>query len=196
MDEVGPAGLLRDRGRALSEDMTDGSWTRNGGDIPTRILLETFSADHAAPLHDLLRTARTGDLKALSEILEQVRMADAPAWPGVERMLVVAVPGHRPGPANALVLAVAGALALAHGWDYGRDALRRIRPSPESKEGGARDAAGEAATLDWRAAPETAAIVLVDDVIRTGTTLAACLTAIRAAGDVRPVFAAVLAARA
>lgn len=176
--------------------MTDGSWTGNRGDIPTRILLGTFSADHAAPLHDLLRTARTGDVKAISEILEQVRIADSPAWPGVESVLVVAVPGHRPGPANALVLAVAGALALAHGWDHGHDALRRISLSPEAKADGARDAAGEAATLDWQAAPEAAAIVLVDDVIRTGTTLAACLTAIRAAGDVRPVFAAVLAARA
>jgi predicted amidophosphoribosyltransferase len=176
--------------------MSDGSWTGDRGDIPTRILLGTFSTDHSAPLHDLLRTARTGDVKAISEILERVRIADTLAWPAVERVLVVAVPGHRTGPANGLVLAVAGALALAHGWDQGRDALRRIRPSPEAKAGGARDAAGEAATLDWQAAPEAGTIVLVDDVIRTGTTLAACLTAIRTAGDVRPVFAAVLAARA
>jgi predicted amidophosphoribosyltransferase len=44
-------------------------------------------------------------------------------------------------------------------------------------------------------APGGAAIVLVDDVLRSGTTLAACSMAIRVAGDGRPLFAVVVAKR-
>jgi phosphoribosylpyrophosphate synthetase len=164
-------------------------------DVPTRILLGSFSADRADQLHDLLRVARAGDADAMSAILDRLRSAAPSVWPGIDGAVVLAVPGHLPGPANPLVLAVADDLAAARGWDHRRDALRRVRPSPQAKSGAARDAAAEAETLVWVPAPGGTAIVLIDDVIRTGATLAACATAIRAAGDPRQVVAIVLAAR-
>ena len=163
--------------------------------VPTQILLGSFSADRTEPLHDLLRAARAGDANAMWEVLERVRNATAPAWLAIDDAVLVAVPGHAPGPANPLVLAVADALAVAHDWDHQRDALRRVRLGPEGKTGAERDATAESSTIEWKPVRGRAAIVLVDDVIRTGTTLDACLMAIRATGDLRPVFAMVIAAR-
>ena len=166
--------------------------------VPTRVLLGSFSADRLDPLHDLLRAARTGDESALCAVLDRARNAAVAPWPGVDGAVVVAVPAHLPGPANPLVVAVADAVADVDRWEHRRDALRRIRPGPEGKSADARDARdawAEATTLVWAPAPGGTAIVLVDDVVRTGTTLAACLLAIRAAGDLRPVLAAVLAER-
>jgi predicted amidophosphoribosyltransferase len=161
--------------------------------MPIAILLGTISSAVDDPLHDLVRAARTGDAAAFSEVIDRVRLLAPDTWPDVRSAVVAGVPGHRPGPANRLVLAVAEELAGARGWSHARDALRRIRPAPEAKAGGTRDARKEAHTLAWAPAIGGGAIVLVDDVVRSETTLDACAAAIRAASDHRPVVAVAVA---
>jgi predicted amidophosphoribosyltransferase len=161
--------------------------------MPIAILLGTISTAVDDPLHDLVRAARTGDAAAFSEVIDRVRLLAPDTWPDIRSAVVAGVPGHRPGPANRLVLAVAEELAGARGWSHARDALRRIQPAPEAKTGGIRAAPAEAATLAWATPPEGIAIVLVDDVVRSGTTLDACAAAIRAASDQRPIVAVAVA---
>lgn len=175
--------------------MTDDIEPRPRAAVPTRILLGSFSADDPDPLHDLLRAARAGDANALAQMIDRVRIAAPEVWPEVRGAIVIAVPGHLPGPANQFVVAVAETLATVRGWDHRRDSLRRMRPAPEAKTGAPRDQTAEATTLGWAPHVQGTAIVLVDDVIRSGTTLAACSRAIRATGDPRRVVAIVLAAR-
>lgn len=173
--------------------MTDDARAARG--VPIAILLGAISGALDDPVHALVRAARTGDAGALSTVIHQVRLAAPHLWPDIHSAVVAGVPGHRPGPANQLVLAVADELAGIRGWDHAPDALQRIRPAPEAKAGGPRDPQAEAATLEWVRAPRGAAIVLVDDVRRSGSTLRACATTIHAAGDHRPIFAIAIAAR-
>lgn len=142
-----------------------------------------------------MRAARAGDRAATAEVIDRVRRAALVAWPEIHSAVVVAVPGHRPGPANRLNLAVAGELAAIRGWRHVRDGLRRRRAVPEAKAGGPRDPSTDAATLEWVPAGRDDAIVLLDDVIRTGLTLQACAASIRAAGDRRRLVALAIAAR-
>jgi phosphoribosylpyrophosphate synthetase len=163
--------------------------------MPIAILLGTISTASDDRLHALVQAARAGDAVALSTVIDQVRLAALDLWPDIHSAVVAGVPGHRPGPANPLVLAVGDELAGIRGWDYAPDALRRISPAPEAKAGGPRDSLAEASTLEWVGAPRGASIVLVDDVVRSGSTLRACATTIHAAGDHRPIFAIAIAAR-
>jgi hypothetical protein len=174
----------------VTDDRVPGS-----ANVATRILLGTFSAGLADPLHVLVRAARTGDHVAVSEVIDRVRLVAWAAWPDIESAVVVAVPGHLPGPANPLILEVADELAVIRGWRHVRDALRRISPAPEAKAGGAHDAAADAATIAWEPAQGYEAVVLLDDVVHTGATLRSCAASIRAAGDRRRLVAMALAAR-
>lgn len=162
----------------------------------TRVLLGTFAADHVDPLHLLIRAARAGDRVAVSEVIDRVRGAAWTAWPEIESAVLVAVPGHRAGPPNRLNLEVASELALIRHWNHAPGTLRRTRRAPEAKAGGPRDAMADATTMEWVSAREDEAIILVDDVVRTGLTLQSCATSIRAAGDHRRLVALALAARA
>jgi predicted amidophosphoribosyltransferase len=164
--------------------------------VATRVMLGSFSAGRAEPLHELIRAARTGNRAAISEVIELVRPGAWNAWPELRSAIVVAVPGHLPGPANRLLLDIADELAIIRGWHHVHDALRRISPSPEAKAGGPRDPSAVATTIAWESAPGSeAAIILLDDVLHTGATLRSCAASIRATGDDRQLVALVLAAR-
>jgi len=163
--------------------------------VPIAILLGTITGASDDRLHDLIRAARTGDAAALSTVIDRVRLVAREIWPDIRSAEVAGVPGHRPGPVNPLVLAVTHELAGIRGWDHAPGALQRIRPAPEAKVAGSRDPQAEAATLEWVRANRGAAIVLVDDVLRSGSTLRACATAIHATGERRPIFAIAIAAR-
>lgn len=175
--------------------MSDVDHGPNPAAVATRILLGTFSADLADPLHALVRAARAGDPTALSDVIDRIRLVAWTAWPEIVSAVIVAVPGHRPGPANRLLLEVADELAVIRGWNHVRDALRRCRPAAEAKAGDPRDASADATTLEWVPARGGAAIILLDDVVRTGTTLRACAESIRVAGDRRRLVALAVAAR-
>jgi hypothetical protein len=162
-------------------------------DVPTAILLGSFSLDGDDPLHDLVRSARTGDPEAVLEALRQVRRSITAVWPEVTDATVVPVPRHVPGPANRLVMATCEEIAVTRGWRVGWDALRRTRPAPEGKAGGMRDPETEAGTLTWAGATPGPVIVLVDDVVRTGASIQACGRAVRARGDKRTLLAVALA---
>jgi Phosphoribosyl transferase domain len=158
------------------------------------VLLGSFAVAGEDPLHALIRAARGGDPRAVSEVIDRTRGAAPSCWPRVTDAVVVPVPGHVPGAAAPLLLAVARELADARGWTCADDALRRRHPAPEAKSAPPREPGAEAGTLEWRSPPRGRTVVLVDDVVRTGATLAACVAAIRAALDDREVVAVVLAA--
>jgi predicted amidophosphoribosyltransferase len=144
----------------------------------------------------LIRAARAGDRAAASEVIDRVRVVAWTVWPEIESAVVVAVPGHRTGPANQLNLEVASELALIRHWNHAPGTLRRWSPVQEAKAGGPRDVTTEAMTMAWVSAGDDEAIILVDDVVRTGLTLRSCATSIRAAGDQRRIVGLCLAARA
>lgn len=160
-----------------------------GLSVPLRVMLGSFPAREADGLHRLIRAARSGDSRAVADLLDRVSRAAPAVWPGVTDALAVPVPGHLPGATHPLVLAVARAVARARDWDYAEDALRRARPAPEAKAAGARDLTAEVATLEWVPWPLGRVVVLIDDVVRSGTTLRSCADAMRAAGETRNLLA-------
>lgn len=161
--------------------------------IPTCIVLGVFDPTGSDGLHDVIRAARLGRADAVRLVMLELRSAVPSTWLSIDG-IVVPVPGHLPGPANRLVSAAARRIADLHGWNHAHDALVRRLPSTEGKRAGLRDVRTESETLAWSPAPSGDTIVLVDDVVRTGSTLAACVHAIRRAGDDRPVFTIVMAA--
>ena len=168
---------------------------RPAPEVPTHVLLGSFIRSGQDPLHELIRGARSGDEDAVDRLLNAVRDAAGSAWGDIADAVVVAVPGHLEGGALGLVTAMARVVAEARGWSVATDDLGRARAVGEAKAGDARDTAAELESLAWRAGAASSAevIVLVDDVVRTGETLRACVAAIRAAGDPRRVVAVVAA---
>ena len=162
-------------------------------DVPTVVLLGSFVLGTTDPLHDLIRAARMGDPKAMLKITGKIRRASRRVWPGITDAILVPVPRHMPGPAHELVRAACEEIAVARGWPVATDAVMRTRSAPEGKTGAARDPEAEATTLTWVASTPGSAIVLVDDVVRTGSTIRACAMAVRASGDQRRVLAIALA---
>lgn len=162
-------------------------------DVPTAVLLGSFELNKPDRLHDLIRTARAGRPGAIEEILGGVRRAIRTVWPEIIVATLVPVPRHVPGPAHALIMATCEEIARARAWHIAGDALRRTRPASEGKAGGPRDAESEATTLAWIASVPGTAIILVDDVVRSGATIEACVRAVRASGDKRRVLAITLA---
>jgi predicted amidophosphoribosyltransferase len=168
---------------------------RDGPAVVAHVLLGSFAADREDPLHRLVRAARAGDPAATSSILAAVDAAAASqALPMLADPAVVPVPGHAPDSVPPLVEAVARRASRVMGWRYVEGALVRRRGTAEAKLGGPRGLVTEAETLEWLATPHSEVIVLVDDVVRSGMTLAACVHAIRARGDPRDVLALVIAA--
>lgn len=161
--------------------------------VPTDIVLGVFDPTRSDPLHDVIRAARLGQPDAVRLVMHELRSAVPSTWGSIVGV-VVPVPGHLPGPANRLVSAAARHIADLRGWTCADDALERRLPSTEGKGSTMRDVRAESETLAWRPARDGDTIVLVDDVVRTGSTLAACVDAIRRAGDDRPIVAIVLAA--
>lgn len=161
--------------------------------VPTAVLLGSFALESPDRLHDLIRAARTGDPEAIRAVLNGVRRAVKAAWPEITDATLVPVPGHVPGPVQGLVMATCEEIAAIRGWRVRTDALRRTRPAPEGKAGGAREPQTEATTLAWVDSTPGSVIVLVDDVVRTASTMQACARAVRATGDERQLLSIALA---
>jgi phosphoribosylpyrophosphate synthetase len=161
--------------------------------LPTAVLLGSFSLEAPDQLHDLVRSARSGSPEAALEVRSRVRSAIRVVWPDITDATLVPVPRHVPGSAHSLVVAICDEIARARNWLIAGDALRRIEPAPEGKAGGERDVESEATTVTWTRSRPGGVVVLVDDVIRTGATLQACVRAVRASGDGRTLLAVALA---
>jgi predicted amidophosphoribosyltransferase len=156
------------------------------------VLLGEFRVHGHDPLHALMRAARTGEAAAVAEVLDQVRRQAAAVLPAISGGVVVPVPSHLPDTVNPMLDEAAAVLAATQGWTFADGALVRRHPAPEAKVGPARSEASEVASLEWTPPPGQA-IVLLDDVVRSGATFRVCAAAIQASGDARPIAAVALA---
>jgi hypothetical protein len=151
------------------------------------IACATFPREGASARHDLARAFRDGDEAAFDAVLALV-VAVLGRPGGVlggetaqGSVAAVAVPGHTAGarnlPCERLVAALASrfpALRVAPG------ALVRVADAPAALGAAERDPAAESSTLAWRPGlvPSAATtLLLVDDVVRSGATLAAAVLA-------------------
>jgi len=162
--------------------------------VPIAIVLGSFRVAGASSLHRLIRSARAGDPTAMGTVVDRLAKTIGSTWSTITDGVVVPVPGHLPGSDNPLVEIASSEIATRRGWFCAEGALGRSRPAPAAKTGPIRDRRAEVGTLAWLAPQHGQTIVLVDDVIRTGTTLRVCAEAIRAAGDDRGIVAIALAA--
>jgi phosphoribosylpyrophosphate synthetase len=162
--------------------------------VTTAIVLGSFHVARASGLHLLIRSARTGDPTAIGVVVDRLGQSISSIWPTITDAVVVPVPGHLPASDVPLVQIASSEIAARRGWICAEGALRRCQPAPAAKTGPVRDRRAEIETLVWMAPEHGQTIVLVDDVVRTGTTLRVCGEAIRAAGDRREIVAIALAA--
>jgi hypothetical protein len=165
--------------------------------VPLAVLLGPFRAGQEDDLHRRIRAARRGDPAAVEAVLAGVARAVPDAWPDLGGAFVYPVPGHLPGGCSPLVGAAAAIIAERRGWHLHLAALTRSRPSPEGKLGGERIPQVESRTLSVIASGSARgdardAIVLVDDVARSGASLLACADAVRRSGDARSIVAIVI----
>jgi predicted amidophosphoribosyltransferase len=144
---------------------------------------------------------KVGRAKPLGRLLaNRIREAEAAGRAGGGPWTLVPIPsdarrdrdrGFNP----AAVIARAAAKEL--GWPFDEDALLRIRPTPPLTGLPSRAARVAAVKGAFAADPERAgggSMLLIDDVVTSGATLAECATALLAAGA-RSVRAAVVARR-
>jgi hypothetical protein len=159
------------------------------------VLLGSFDRSASTGLHALIQSSRSGDPVAVHAVLERVRQVAGLPWPWLRPAVLVLIPSHLPNSTQPFLEAVAETLVALRGWQLATDGLVRIDRGPEAKSSRSRDPAVEASTLEWRhACPAAPAIVLLDDVYRTGATIEAARQAIARSGDSRPVLALVVAA--
>lgn len=150
--------------------------------VPTAIALGMFVVGDDSPLHALIRQFRTGDETAYRVALDAAARAlaerqDSIPGPG----LLVAVPSHSPDQARRPLDRLVSELAAYGNWVAPAESpLSRVFVVPEAKLERA-DPTRLAASLRWAPRRQSGLIVLVDDVIRSGATIAACVAAIRAA---------------
>lgn len=176
------------------------SWQTAAADaIEVQALLGTFDpADDADPVHHLVRRFRAGDPEAVARVLAAATEATAarPRLHGVSCAGVV-VPGHDGGFGESLVRLVRH-LGATHGWSASRThVLERDASIEAAKLKRARDPEGEAAGIRLRrdAVPASVrTVVLIDDVLASGGTLRACVSALRREGWDGAIVAVVVAA--
>ncbi len=155
------------------------------------LALGTFRPTDVEATHALVRRFRAGEADAFLQVASAARAA-IECDPDLRRqqVIVVPVPGHVAGAVAGPGLALAGELARAFGWDLPAPVpLRRVAAVPSAKERGPRDPEVEEASLAWDESGlrPGATIVLLDDVVASGRTLEACVSAIRRDGSTRPV---------
>jgi predicted amidophosphoribosyltransferase len=160
--------------------------------VPVLILLGSFKRSRPDALHDLMQSARTGEARAVTNVLQLVRERTSLLPAELGHGAIVTVPGHQPSRGNPLLATVAKDMAERMGWTHAERALLRRRAAPEAKLAAVRDERAEVATLVWHPPPGKT-IVLLDDVLRSGTTIRVCVDAIRLTADARPITAVVLA---
>jgi predicted amidophosphoribosyltransferase len=152
--------------------------------------------------HHLVKACRSGDEDALAAALEWSDQAFVGFLraQGTRRLLGVPVPSHQPGNRNRVAEVLIEAWSARGVMLPGFELLRRTALAPAAKALGHRDLRSEVQTLSWResaASADADAILLVDDVLRSGNTVAACRLAIERDGGTRErereIFAFVLA---
>ncbi len=158
------------------------------------LMFGTFKANESGGVHALIRSARAGEPDAVHRVLDVAKADAHRLLPGLDSAVLAIVPSHLPGRAQGLLMAVADVLAAERDWQLSARGLVRIAAAAEAKLGGPRNAIVELATIAWhQPSPGAGAIVVLDDICRSGASIAACRHAIVRAGDSRPTYALALA---